>query len=178
MRKTFSTLVIFLITYYGLNAQTHPTKLNIHSITKSKLLKILKSESDYEYEEAAWTYFATDSTYRLKDTIVITNSYKYFFPKGETCYLTTWSFVNMERNHINISDGIFVCQEPPRGGLITFHVLRTDKKEHDLLISILNRSLQVEQQFKVLEIETIKTSVHNKSYRVPLPYRITLLRLQ
>ena len=63
-----------------------------------------------------------------------------------------------------------MCKEPPVCSRISFHVLSTFVKDGGLYIAIMDNQLKLEDQFKVLVIETIE------SIRDDKPYRITLVR--
>jgi len=118
------------------------------------LYQILHSKSDFYYDEAQWNHWGKDSTsYCLHDTVILINSNRYFYPNGEFCYLNTWHFVDVKKNHLNISIGAYMCKEPPGGDVTTFNILTIDGFKKDLYINILNGKLKIVDRFKVIKIE-------------------------
>ncbi|MFM2386997.1 MAG: hypothetical protein RL660_1754 [Bacteroidota bacterium] len=165
--KAFNILFLIVLTSSTqVKSQVTISKLDISRIQKSTLLKILKSNSDYYYETPVWTYFDSDSTYYLKDTIVIMNNNEYFYPDKDYCFQTRWKFVNLKKNYINIQEGAYLCTEPPKGARITFYEVKVKTENKKIFIHLLDANSKITEKLEVLQIETVATTGSCTPYRI------------
>jgi len=162
----------FILFFFGLvtfpnvhQGQGGINEIALNKLTTQKIFNILKCDildtSNY------WTYYSEEPNYLTIDHLEIFN-HRTFQSTENRCFRTQWNYVDKKSNYINITDGIYLCKEPPSGGETRLLKLLIQKIGNKYFIEIFETNQKLADKFEIVRIEFKNLNVKEKAYKLYL----------